>query len=432
MGGCVQGKWREVLGAMVLLLVAGSAAAQAPPDRVKVFLDCQTRGCDRQGFRSEFRTEIQFVDWVNERTAADVHVILTSQDTGAGNQYVFDYIGIGDLEGSDFRIEETALNTDTRDEVLDGLVRSFKAGLVQYVARRGYLDELDIRAVDGNGESRPPVPEDDPWNLWVFTVGLNGEADGEEQQRSYEIGTRASASRTTPLWKIALDLDGEVEYDEFELSEGTFTDRAGDWRFDVLAARSLTDHWSAGGFIDVNSSTRLNRDVGARVAAALEANIFPYEVANRRQFIFHYQLGVARVRYDELTIFEKLEETLYDQRLAAVYDTRQPWGNVSFSAAWSNYLHDWSKYRVSTRLGASFRLFRGLELDIRGNYQVIRDQLYLPAEALSDEEILVQRRRLATGYEYGIDLGISYRFGSIYNSVVNNRFPWSVRRAFNN
>jgi hypothetical protein len=39
----------------------------------------------------------------------------------------------------------------------------------------------------------------------------------------------------------------------------------------------------------------------------------------------------------------------------------------------------------------------------------------------------VQRGQLATGYEYEVSMGFSYRFGSIFNNVVNSRFPFQVR-----
>lgn len=413
---------------MALAAAAPAAAQNGSQDRVRVFLDCQTHGCDQQ----EFRTEITFVDWVRERTVADVHVILTSQNAGAGQQYVFDFIGLRDFEETDLRLEETTSDTDTRDEVLGALVRTFKGGLVPYVARRGYLDELSITALEPALQPRPDelaLAVDDPWHLWVFSVSTNFEADGEEQQSSYEIGGRLSANRTTPDWKINIGLDGDHQYERFELDDSTtYTNETDDWEFDVLAVRSLSPHWSAGTVLEVNTSTNLNRKVGGRAAAALEWNLFPYVEANRRQFIFHYQIGFARVEYEDTTVFDQIEETLYDHKLVAVYDTRQPWGNVSFSAEASNLLHDFSKYRLATRARVNFRLFRGFDLRVQGNYQLIRDQVYLPRAGSSPEEILRQRRQLATGYEYGVEVGFSYQFGSIYNNVVNNRFPWSVLR----
>ena len=421
------GAWlRAWLAALALVLLAVPVVAQNGPERVRVFLDCQTRGCPRE----EFRTEITFVDWVRDRTVADLHVILTSQSTGGGRQFVFDFIGQDQFEGEDFRLEQTVSDTDTQDEVLEALVRIFEGGLVAYVARRGYLDRLDIRPIEEPTEQVDEelvVPADDPWNLWVFTIGTDFEARGEERQSSYELGGNLNASRVTPEWKVNIRLDGTHDYERFELNDSTtYTNETDDWDFGVLLVRGLTTHWSAGGLMDVNTSTRLNRKLGGRTAAAIEWNYFPYEQANRRQLIFHYQLGVSRIEYEDTTIFGKVQETLFDHRLVAVYDTRQPWGNVSFSAEASNLLHDFSKYRLQARARTNFRLFRGLDLEIRGNYEVIRDQVYLPAEGSSTEDILRQRRELATGYEYSVEVGFNYRFGSIYNNVVNNRFPWSV------
>ena len=70
----------------------------------------------------------------------------------------------------------------------------------------------------------------------------------------------------------------------------------------------------------------------------------------------------------------------------------------------------------------SYRLIRGLGLDIGVNYEVIRDQRFLSGEGLSPEEILISRRELGTGSRFGLEVGISYRFGSIFNTIVNQRF----------
>ncbi|HRG94506.1 MAG TPA: hypothetical protein PLZ10_16225, partial [Chitinophagaceae bacterium] len=51
------------------------------PDRLKVFIDCQS-GCDMTFIRSE----INIVDFLLDRVAADVHVLITEQDTGGGGE----------------------------------------------------------------------------------------------------------------------------------------------------------------------------------------------------------------------------------------------------------------------------------------------------------------------------------------------------------
>jgi hypothetical protein len=52
----------------------------------------------------------------------------------------------------------------------------------------------------------------------------------------------------------------------------------------------------------------------------------------------------------------------------------------------------------------------------------VHDQLYLPKGDTSIEDLLLRRRKLATTYEISGRFGFRFTFGSIYNSVVNERF----------
>ncbi|MDQ8159245.1 MAG: hypothetical protein P3C12_07470 [Gemmatimonadota bacterium] len=49
-------------------------------------------------------------------------------------------------------------------------------------------------------------------------------------------------------------------------------------------------------------------------------------------------------------------------------------------------------------------------------------ELYLRRGALSDNEIIARQQALATNYRFFVQLGMSYTFGSIFNTVVNPRF----------
>ena len=68
------------------------------------------------------------------------------------------------------------------------------------------------------------------------------------------------------------------------------------------------------------------------------------------------------------------------------------------------------------------RLFKGFSVEVRGRYDLIRDQLNLPLEGATLDEVLLQRKELATEYEYSISVGFRYTFGSVYSNVVNPRF----------
>ncbi len=69
-------------------------------------------------------------------------------------------------------------------------------------------------------------------------------------------------------------------------------------------------------------------------------------------------------------------------------------------------------------------MFRGLQLqfNLSGSIACIRDQIFLPREGATAEEVLVRRRALGTDYRYFINVSLSYSFGSIFNNVVNPRF----------
>ena len=384
--------------------------------RLRVFVDCQSE-CDTR----EFRTEITFVDWVLEPSVADVHVIKTQQETGAGAQHIFDFIGRGNLQGIDDRLTYTASRTNTWDEVVRGMTRVLSAGLVRYMAHRGLAGDLEVRAGEGD-ETRTLSSQTDPWNHWVFRIGFDMNADGEELQKDSRLGLDVSANRTTPDWRIEFEIEGEFERSTVTLSDGRkFHNNTDDWQAGAVVVRSVAGQWSSGGEISASTSTQLNRSFAARSAGTVEYSLLPYEEANRRRLIFQYQVGVSQFRYAERTIFDKMEETVTDHAAEVAFETRQPWGDMSLSAEYSNYLHDFSKNRVSGFAGLNIRLFRGFELELDGSYERVRDQIYLSAEELTDEEILVQRQRLPTSYEYGFSVGLSYRFGSVFNNVVNNR-----------
>jgi hypothetical protein len=99
----------------------------------------------------------------------------------------------------------------------------------------------------------------------------------------------------------------------------------------------------------------------------------------------------------------------------------QPWGDLEASLEGKNYLHDFNRYGLSLRMELGIRIFKGLSVFMETETQVIHDQLYLPKGNSSIEDILIQRRKQATAYEFKGELGFRYTFGSIYNNVVNLR-----------
>ena len=50
----------------------------------------------------------------------------------------------------------------------------------------------------------------------------------------------------------------------------------------------------------------------------------------------------------------------------------------------------------------------------------IRDQISIPRRGVTAEEVLLRLRRLRSGYEYQLQLGLTYTFGSIFNTMFGS------------
>jgi hypothetical protein len=88
---------------------------------------------------------------------------------------------------------------------------------------------------------------------------------------------------------------------------------------------------------------------------------------------------------------------------------------------YSQYLHDLRRYNISFFARTEFRLSRGLSLDVSASAAKVQDQLFLARGGASDDDVLTRQRALATAYRLSASMGISFTFGSIYNTIVNPR-----------
>jgi hypothetical protein len=189
----------------------------------------------------------------------------------------------------------------------------------------------------------------------------------------------------------------------------------------TLIVKSLGPHLSAGFTANVSTNTFGNTSLGLSFAPAIEYNFMPYSESTRRQLTVRYSTGFRYADYREVTIFGETAETRPNHGIEIEYGTTQPWGRAYLSVDGSQYLHDRGKYNAGFGANTEIRLFKGFSFNVGGNYSLVRDQLSLPGRDLTEEEILLQQRQQATNYEYFLSAGISYRFGSIFNNVVNPR-----------
>ncbi len=397
-----------------------------------VFLDCQSRiNCNQ----TQFQTEIGFVQWTNEREDADVHLIFTSQGTPAGREYALDFVGRGSHQGLSDELVYFADDSDVQSEVMDGLARTLRLGLLPYALRSGLGHDLDV-VFDGTSFDRASSsrgangagPYPDPWNYWTFQVSLSGDLDLRETRTSTRLNPRVDADRVTEAWKLNFHTRMDMRRDRRDLADGRqVRDDRDNWRFTALVVRSITAHISVGIDADIRNSVQNNQDVRVQFNPAVEYNYFPYAEASRRQLIAHYSVGFEHSNYMEETIFGVHRETLPQHRIGVQYRAREEWGNAGVSLDANQYLHDGGFYSMGVSANLSYRIARGLEVSVSGSTSRVNDNIHTPAADISDEDILLGRQNLPSSYRYETSLGMSYRWGSSAANIVNTRFPRSVR-----
>jgi hypothetical protein len=399
-----------------------TSPADLQENALRVFLDCPDFSCDYDFFR----TEIDFVNHVRARQDAQVYILLTTRQTGpGGTEFTLGFIGQEDFRGVDDQLQYTSVPAEAADEIRQALAQVIKRGLIRYVNHTPLAERIQIT-------SQPPMRQAttaigrDPWNYWTFRSTLNGLFDGEEAFSSTSVSLSLGANRTTENWKINTSVQARYSESKFDVGGGqTLTTIQRNYGFNGLVVKSLGSHWSVGARGTITSSTFLNQALTLRLAPAIEYNFFPYSESSRWQFTLQYSVGANAFDYYEETIYGKTAERLLDEKVLGSLRLTQPWGSVTTSLEGSHYLHDFSKQRGIMVSNIDLNLFKGFSLVLLGTVQLIRDQIYLPSGGISEEEILLRQRQLATSFTYSGSIGISYTFGSSSAGVVNPRFSGS-------
>lgn len=378
-----------------------------------IYIDCSS--CDQD----YLRTEISMADFVRDRQLADIHLLVTREHTGSGGlQYVMEFIGQDHFDGMRDTLTRSFTNLETDDRIRKGLAETIRLGLVRYLSRTSHAENLSI-SFSRNAE---PTEVSDRWNYWVFSIDLNTWLNGQKATRSLSMNGNISASRITERLKLKMGLWGNYNENKFDFEDVRTLSISRSRGGEITALFAIDGHWSWGLSSEIWSSTFSNRKSDWSGLFGLEYNLFPYSEFARRQLRFQTIIITRYVDYEEETIYDKQNEWLASHKNSVNLELVQPWGSVNGSFSAEYFLHDISRYRIDLWGRTSWRVAAGLSVDFDGNVSRVRNQLSLPKGSASEEEVLLQRRELATNYRYGVSFGFRYTFGSRYNNIVNPRF----------
>lgn len=395
-------------------------------DRLKVFIDCTSTWCDM----SYIRTEINLVDFMLDRIAADVHVLITEQGTGSGGRkYQLIYFG-----QNNFRYVKDTISFSTDPNATDFerrglLIKYLQLGLAPLIAKtnQGAHATISLKKPDSGKKDTTTVVKKDPWNYWVFNVGVNGNYSADENYKSSSLSLNLSSNRVTDKLKTGFSVWGNQNQTVFEIDNGSggqekIIVKNHDIRANQFMIASLGDHSSFGYQLGYSRSSFSNNKRRFLFETGLEFSVFPYKEVNTKFWTFSYVIDIRQNRYFDSTFYDKIEEVLFGHKAETNLTFNQKWGRLRLGAEYHSYLHDFSLYNVSVDVEVDVRITGGLSLNIYSFGALTRDQIFLPKGGATPQEVLTRRRQLASGYNIYTYFGLNYRFGSKLNNFVNPRF----------
>jgi len=162
-------------------------------------------------------------------------------------------------------------------------------------------------------------------------------------------------------------------------------------------------------------------DFQVEVSPAVEYSLYPYEQATRRAITVAYKLDYSYNDYEQKTIYGQNNETLWGHSLVLSADFRQTWGTIRAGVTGSQHFHDLSSNRVELFSRLDLRIFKGFSLTLEGDFDFINDLVAIPLADLSTEDILLEKRRRSTNYNFEGHIGFTYTFGSELSKDYNPR-----------
>jgi len=241
------------------LLAQEDPGPQAGSGALRLYMDCSVIDCLNTDFN---RQEVPFVNWVRDIQDANLYLLVTGQPTGSGGMSVeLIYQGREEFEGMADTLSYVSLPNSTSDERRNGLLAILKVGLMRYVGLTPVAEDMLITLRPPGGEGRPGepgrgpgpgmLPEEDPWDFWVFSITGRGSFSGETTQKGGSLSGYITASRVTEDWKVNLRASASYSETDYESEEIPLYVRR-DYSFTGSLVKALAMRWSAG----LNASAR--------------------------------------------------------------------------------------------------------------------------------------------------------------------------------
>ena len=380
---------------------------------INFFVECN---CDK----NYIMQEINGVNHVRDQALANVRLFIYDlANASGGRNYKLEFTGTDSFRDIKQNMTFNSSANMTPDDVRKRLVWRIKKGLLKYIVHSNLANRVVYR-IKGKTEQED-IEQYDPWHNWIFEVYGQAKFNKEASRKKFEYKIGLESDHITDDWRIRANFQLSQLNSEFIRNDNTFTSERKRYWGNASIVRSLSNHWSAGVFTNFRYDTFANINFATGFSPAVEYNIFPYSEVLKREITFAYRIGFFYNDYIETTIFDENSELIFNHSFNINLRYRQPWGNVSANLRASSFLEEFSKNRLQLNGNLSVRIFKGFSVRFSGNMQFISDQINLPSGDASLEDVLLQQKQIATNFDLGLSVGVTYTFGSAFNNVINTR-----------
>jgi hypothetical protein len=417
---------------LIILIILGTACRLSSQDNIDttadnrdqnldIYLDCMS--CDIPYFKTNFIS----VNYVKDRMESDVYILVTTMATGSGGtEYTIQLDGKKRF-GMHRDTIVFSVSADATEDVRRTLLLKYtQLGLVPFLMKTPSKKRLNL-FIDENTEMNSGHSKQDPWRNWNFEIYAGGYVNSSKTYKGYGFNGTVYISKVTQELKLEsrnqfrlteeryqfYDNDDSLISSNF-LSQQSFSSSN-------LIVKSLGNHFSAGGFISLLRSDYSNLDFLVAVGPKVEYNIYKYAEATNKQFRFLYGITYQYSDYHELTIYDQLTEHRFSHDLSINAGYVDEWGTIDAGIRGTSYLNDWSQYSIGANASVNVNLGKGLSVNLSGSCSYVQDQIGLRKDPGEPGKYIPGTREYRSDFNYSISIGISFRFGSKNNNVVNPR-----------
>lgn len=389
-----------------------------PSARPKLFLSCP-KPC----FDSYLRQELSYFDFVRDPRLADFTLLVVRQPAGNGGERFSATLFASASEPGHFPTTHAFLAApgaaahESRRRLLQVLLRELQLALTGTPYEAAFELNLPKREESALGVLL------DPWKYWVFAPEVKGEGEGGSGYYFMDLTSSLTLRRITEASKLRLRFAYLRRFTGYRLEDGSRIN--GDvhgWEIRPIYARSIGQRWALGLTATVRENQFENLAGHLNGGPLVEFNVFPYTSNASEQLRFAYQVGAWANWYAEPNQEGAIRELRPYHALSLIADVNHAFGSVQWVGQINSFIDQPQHYRLSTGALLGLRLFEGLAINVEGQAALVRDQLSLRRRPVTDNELLLWTAQQATDYTFQVKFGISYTFGSVYNTIVNPRF----------